>query len=158
MRRGQAVVRYPHLNGSAFGHYLCDSLEGSREGKAQRRNEVATASITLGTSRHGRLSGHQNPQTVKTSRYASGTQTTREHPATYVWTPAGFCHVSFITDVYSRMILGWRVTTSKTTPLVLSALEQALFTRRRTSFEFTTDGLLHHCPEEGRRQGGDQGD
>ena len=63
---------------------------------------------------------------------------------TYVWTPAGFCHVSFVTDVYSRRILGWRVTTSKTTPLVLSALEQALFTRRRTSFEFTTQGLLHH--------------
>ena len=63
---------------------------------------------------------------------------------TYVWTPAGFCYVSFVTDVYSRRILGWRVTTSKTTPLVLSAFEQALFTRRRTSFEFTTQGLLHH--------------
>lgn len=63
---------------------------------------------------------------------------------TYVWTPAGFCYVSFVTDVFSRRILGWRVTTSKTTPLALSALEQALFTRRRTSFEFTTDGLLHH--------------
>src|SRR5699024_182272 len=49
---------------------------------------------------------------------------------TYVWTPAGFCYVSFITDVCSRRILGWRVTTSKATPLVLSALEQALFTRR----------------------------
>ena len=63
---------------------------------------------------------------------------------TYVWTIAGFCYISFITDVYSRRILGWRVTTTKTTPLVLSALEQALFTRRRTSMEFTGDGLLHH--------------
>jgi putative transposase len=63
---------------------------------------------------------------------------------TYVWTTAGFCYVSFITDVCSRRILGWRVSTSKATPLVLSALEQALFTRRRTSFEFTTTGLLHH--------------
>lgn len=63
---------------------------------------------------------------------------------TYVWTTAGFCYVSFITDVYSRRILGWRVETSKTPPLVLSALEQALFTRRRTNVEFTTTGLLHH--------------
>lgn len=63
---------------------------------------------------------------------------------TYVWTPAGFCYVSFITDVFSRRILGWRVTTSKETPLVTSALEQALFTRRRTSFSFTGDGLVHH--------------
>lgn len=65
-------------------------------------------------------------------------------PHTYVWTPNGFCYVSFVTDVFSRRILGWRVTTSKTTPLVLSALEGAMATRRRSSFEFTTDGLLHH--------------
>lgn len=63
---------------------------------------------------------------------------------TYVWTPNGFCYVSFVTDVFSRRILGWRVTISKTTPLVLSALEGAMATRRRSSFEFTTDGLLHH--------------
>ena len=61
-----------------------------------------------------------------------------------MWTPAGFCYVSFITDVFSRRILGWRVSTSKQTPLVTSALEQALFTRRRTSFEFSGDGLVHH--------------
>lgn len=63
---------------------------------------------------------------------------------TYVWTPQGFCYVSFMTDVYSRRVLGWRVMTPKTTKLVLSALEQALFTRRRTNVEFTTIGLLHH--------------
>ena len=63
---------------------------------------------------------------------------------TYVWTPAGFCYVSFITDVFSRRILGWRVATSKTTPLVASALEQALFTRRRTNVAFTPTGELHH--------------
>jgi putative transposase len=63
---------------------------------------------------------------------------------TYVWTAAGFCYVSFVTDCYSRRILGWRVSPSKTTPLVLSALEQALATRRRTSFSFTADGLIHH--------------
>jgi len=63
---------------------------------------------------------------------------------TYVWTPRGFCYVSFITDVFSRRILGWRVMTAKTTTLVLSALEQSLFTRRRTNVEFTTTGLLHH--------------
>lgn len=63
---------------------------------------------------------------------------------TYVWTAAGFCYVSFITDVFSRRILGWRVSTSKATPLVTSALEQALFTRRRTNVEFISTGLLHH--------------
>jgi transposase InsO family protein len=63
---------------------------------------------------------------------------------TYVWTAAGFCYVSFITDVYSRRILGWKASMDKTTDLVTAALAQALSTRRRTSSEFTTDGLVHH--------------
>jgi hypothetical protein len=40
-------------------------------------------------------------------------------------------YTGFVTDVYSRRILGWRVSTSKATPLVTAALDQALFTRRR---------------------------
>lgn len=63
---------------------------------------------------------------------------------TYVWTLAGFCYVALLTDVYSRRILGWRVTTSKTTPLVMSCLEQALFSRRRADSRFTATGLVHH--------------
>ena len=63
---------------------------------------------------------------------------------TYVWTTAGFCYVSFVTDVFSRRILGWRVWTSMKTELVTSALNQALFTRRRTDVTFTSQGLVHH--------------
>jgi putative transposase len=63
---------------------------------------------------------------------------------TYVWTASGFCYVSFVTDVYSRRILGWKASTSRTVDLVTGALAQALATRRRTSSEFTTHGLIHH--------------
>jgi putative transposase len=63
---------------------------------------------------------------------------------TYVWTLAGFVYVSFVTDVFSRRILGWRVSTRKTTPLVMAALEQALFTRRRQNARFTSTGLVFH--------------
>src|SRR4051794_31661497 len=63
---------------------------------------------------------------------------------TYVWTLTGFVYVSFITDVYSRRILGWRVMSTKETALVSSAVEQALATRRRQDSEFTTTGLVHH--------------
>ena len=45
----------------------------------------------------------------------------------YVWTVAGFVYVSFVTDVYSRRILGWRASASKETSLVSAALQQALF-------------------------------
>lgn len=57
--------------------------------------------------------------------------------STYVWTLAGFCYVSFVVDVYPRRILGWRASMTRRSDLVLSALEQAIHTRRRGSFEFT---------------------
>ncbi len=38
-------------------------------------------------------------------------------------------YVAFITDVYSRRIVGWRVHRSLETDLVLDALEQALWAR-----------------------------
>jgi transposase InsO family protein len=63
---------------------------------------------------------------------------------TYVWTLEGFVYTSFVTDVCSRRILGWRTSSSKTTPLVMSALEQALFTRRRADARFTPKGLVFH--------------
>ncbi len=46
--------------------------------------------------------------------------------------------------VYSRRILGWKASMSKTTNLVSAALAQALSTRRRASSEFTAKGLIHH--------------
>ena len=63
---------------------------------------------------------------------------------TFVWTLQGFCYTALCVDVFSRRILGWRVTTSKTTALVTSVLEQALFTRRYAEFHFTATGLVHH--------------
>ncbi|HKA02870.1 MAG TPA: IS3 family transposase [Acidimicrobiales bacterium] len=63
---------------------------------------------------------------------------------TYVWTLEGFVYTSFVTDVCSRRILGWRTSSSKATPLVMSALEQALFTRSRADARFTAKGLVFH--------------
>ena len=57
---------------------------------------------------------------------------------TYCWTLAGFVCTAFCVDVYSRRILGWRVTTTKSMPLASGVLEQALLTRRRTDFHFTS--------------------
>ena len=63
---------------------------------------------------------------------------------TYLWTACGFAYVSFITDVYSRRILGWKASMSKTTDLVTAALAQALATRRRANAQFSAEGLIHH--------------
>lgn len=48
---------------------------------------------------------------------------------TYVATWSGFVYVAFVTDVFSRYIVGWRVLDSLKTDIVLDALEQALWAR-----------------------------
>ena len=62
----------------------------------------------------------------------------------YVWTLAGFVYVAFVVDVFSRRILGWRVTTTKHTGMVTDALHQALQVRRRGEHDWVTAGLIHH--------------
>ena len=57
---------------------------------------------------------------------------------TYVSTWKGFVYVAFVIDVFSRMIVGWRVATSMTVDLTLDALEQALWVRHVKA------GLIHH--------------
>ena len=57
---------------------------------------------------------------------------------THVATWRGFVFVAFIVDVFARRIVGWRVSTSLKTDLVLDALEQAIHSRGKT------DELIHH--------------
>ena len=57
---------------------------------------------------------------------------------TYVSTWQGMVYVAFIIDVFSRRIVGWRVSTSMTTAFVLDALNQAIATR------LPDDTLIHH--------------
>lgn len=57
---------------------------------------------------------------------------------TFVSTWRGPVYAAFVIDVFSRMIVGWRVWNSLRTDLVLDALEQALYARTGT------EGLVHH--------------
>ena len=59
---------------------------------------------------------------------------------TYVATWAGFVYVAFVIDVYTRYIVGWRVSRTAHASVVLDALEQALHDRRPTH----RGGLIHH--------------
>lgn len=58
---------------------------------------------------------------------------------TYVATWNGFVYVAFVTDVFSRRIVGWQVSRSLRSDLALDALEMALWARGKN-----TDGLVHH--------------
>ncbi len=57
---------------------------------------------------------------------------------TYVATWAGFVYVAFVVDVFSRRIVGWRVSNSLRSDLALDALEQALHARPELN------QLVHH--------------
>ena len=58
---------------------------------------------------------------------------------TFVSTWQGFAYVAFIIDVYSRFIVGWRVSRNMRTDFVLDALEQALHARQPAPHR-----LIHH--------------
>ena len=59
---------------------------------------------------------------------------------TYVATWSGFAYAAFVTDVFSRRIVGWRVAGTLRADLALDALEMAVWTRRGEAL----DGLVHH--------------
>jgi putative transposase len=59
---------------------------------------------------------------------------------TYVATWSGFAYAAFVTDVFSRRILGWRVSNHLRADLALDALEMAIWTRQGENLT----GLVHH--------------
>jgi len=59
---------------------------------------------------------------------------------TYVATWQGFVYVAFVIDVFSRRVVGWRVSPSLRTDFVLDGLEQAVCARGAAALA----GLVHH--------------
>lgn len=78
--------------------------------------------------------------TDKVNRQFAATQPNQLWVAdiTFVATWTGFVYAAFITDVFARCIVGWRVSRSLHTNMVLDALEQVLWARREIK------GLIHH--------------
>ena len=60
---------------------------------------------------------------------------------TYIPTWAGFLYLAVVVDVWSRRVVGWSMATHLRTELVLSALEMALWRRRRP------EGVIHHSDQ-----------
>jgi putative transposase len=56
---------------------------------------------------------------------------------TYVPTLGGFLYLAIVLDVFSRRIVGWAMSASLATPLVLAALEMAIRARQPS-------GVVHH--------------
>ncbi len=139
------------MSGENFGVYGQEKLwrQLQREGVDVGRDQVARLMRRIG------LVGARRGKTYRTT--VGDTTSTRpadlvdrhftaEAPnqlwvadLTYVWTRAGFCYVAFVTDVFSRMIVGWKVSTSVRADLALDALEMRIWRRRGN-----VTGLVHH--------------
>lgn len=53
----------------------------------------------------------------------------------YVRTHAGWTYVAFVLDVFSRLVVGWQVSTSLRTDLALDALDMGLWNRQRADHD-----------------------
>ena len=60
----------------------------------------------------------------------------------YIRTHAGWVYAAFVIDVFSRLVVGWQVSTSLRTDLALDALGMGLWQRHRNGTD--TTGLVHH--------------
>ena len=146
-----AIARVHEENYAVYGARKV-WLQLNREGTAVARCTVARLMRELG------LRGVRRGKRVRTTiadpaaarpadlvgRQFSPPAPDRLWVADYTYVPAwsGMVYVAFVIDAYSRRILGWRAATSMKTALVLDALEQALWTRRRDGRDLA--GLVHH--------------
>src|SRR6476620_10934614 len=55
----------------------------------------------------------------------------RSDPYTYIRTFSGWVYAAFVIDVFSRVVVGWQVSTSLHTNLALDALEMGIWARKR---------------------------
>jgi putative transposase len=101
-------------------------LRGVVRGRAYRVTTVADESAT------------RPPDLVERNFRATRPNELWVADLTYVATWVGFVYVAFVIDVFSRAIVGWRVSRSLRSDLALDALEQALHARP------VTGDLVHH--------------
>jgi putative transposase len=120
-----------------------------REGVMVGRDRVARLMRTLGIA--GAVRGKQRRTTIADPAVVRAPDLVQRRFAaicpnqlwvsdfTYVASWSGTVYVAFVIDVFSRLIVGWRVATSMRTELVLDALEMAIWWRASV-----LEGLVCH--------------
>ena len=108
---------------------LMDDLQLSGVVRGQRKRTTRPAEVT------------QRPaDLVERNFSASAPNRLWVADLTYVSSWSGFVYVAFVIDVFSRFIIGWRVSNSLQADLALDALEMALWRRQRQDLT----SLVHH--------------
>jgi putative transposase len=106
-------------------------LEGARRGGKKRFTTTADAAAPRAEDKLERNFTAAGPNVVWVTDF------------TYVATWEGVAYVSFVVDVFSRRIVGWRVMRSMKTDLVLDTIEMAIWSRDHDGVP-TSAGLICH--------------
>jgi putative transposase len=83
--------------------------------------------------------GRQAPDLVERKFTAPAPDRLWVGDITYIPTGSGFLYLAVVLDAFSRRIVGWSMTTTLATQLVLDALNMALVTRRSNGVIFHSD-------------------
>ena len=155
VRDARLIEEIKSVHAQNLGVYGARKLHAELRRKGQR---VARCTIERLMRANG-LRGIAREKTTRTTR-AEGAQTPR--PAdlvqrqfradapnrlwvadlTYIRTHCGWVYAAFVIDVFSRMVVGWQVSTSLRTDLALDALDMGLWARARAKQDVA--GLRHH--------------
>ena len=101
-------------------------------GASAQRKKPRTTVPDAGTGRPGDLLERDFTAPAPNRRWVAD--------ITYVPTACGFVYTAFVTDLFSRKIVGWQVADHLRAGLALDALEMAIFARR----DQLDDQLVHH--------------
>ena len=119
--------------------------QGVRIGKKRIARLMRAAGLAGVSRRRGvvttwRDGGRQAPDLVDRNFTADRPNVLWVADITYVPTWAGFLYLAVVLDAFSRRIVGWSMSTSLATQLVLDALDMALGQRRPTE-------VIHHSDQ-----------
>jgi putative transposase len=143
------IVELHKKNRSVYGvHKLWraavrDDIDVGRDHIARLMNSLGLEGVRRGKRKRTTIVDEQAPRPADlVDRHFQATESNRLWVAdnTYVSTWSGFCYVAFVTDVFSRMIVGWQVSTTLRAELALDALEQAIWRRGREVSGLGKDG------------------
>jgi len=141
---------YDESHGIYGSYKIADRLREDDSLEAACRNTVATAMREMGLK--SKVSKKFSPTTTVSdpSKMAAPNVLNQSFKAgasnrkwvtdiTYLPTTAGWVYLAAVLDLFSRKVAGWAISESLATPLVSSALRNAVESRKSD-----TNGLLHH--------------
>lgn len=147
----EAVAAAYQASNQVYGsHKIARALQADATLESACRNTVAKAMQEMGLK--SRVSKRFTPVTTQSdpSKQPAPNLLQQQFTATapnqkwvaditYLPTAAGWVYLAVVLDLFSRKVVGWEISESLATPLVSSALRQAVESRRPTPGE-----LLHH--------------